>query len=259
MHLPWHARCSPSLARRFLGTPMLLLLLLVVLAGCMRVERSLTINSDGSGVYVLTVGFRQPKPGDPQSVPTNDVTAMEGFGAHVQRQGGTYRRYDAQGYTYWSYTRPFTSLSQADTLLQEDPRQDDATHFPLLFKDALHITTESGVFRSTVVHVTGTISLADPSGNAQKDWSAATESIAITMSGGVRAHQGGAQSGNTVTYTIAYNESATVDVTGSVPQASGANPAGLALLLALIALVLAILGFLLLLRRRAPTVASRSF
>src|SRR5262249_5548985 len=154
-------------------------------------------------------------------VPSNDVTAMEGFGAHVQRQGGTYRRYDAQGYTYWSYTRPFTSLSQANTLLQEDPRQDDSTHFPLLYKDALHITTESGLFRPTIAHVTGKISLADPSGEARKDWSAATESITITMPSGVRTHQGGAQKGNSVTYTIAYNESAVVDVTGSVPQAVG--------------------------------------
>src|SRR5215813_1900086 len=111
MRSRWHARRSPSRAGRLLGISLplplplplllLLLLLLMVLTGCMRVERALTINGDGSGVYVLTVGFRQPKPGEPTSIPANDITAMEGFGAHVERQGGTYRRYDTQDYSYW--------------------------------------------------------------------------------------------------------------------------------------------------------------
>jgi hypothetical protein len=258
MRLRWHARSAPTSVRRVLGMTPLLLILLVALASCMRVERALTINGDGSGVYVLTVGFRQPTSGDPQSIPTNDIAAMEAFGAHVERQGGTYRRYDMQGYSYWSFTRPFTSLTQADALLQEDPRQDDQTHFPLLYHDQLHVAVESELARASTVHVTGTISLADLTGQAKKNWSDATESITITLPDGVSAHQGGAQDGNSVTYKIAYNESATVDVTGSVPQASGANPAGLALVLALLALVLALLGCFLLLRRRAPATTGHS-
>jgi len=219
----------------------LLLGLALALGGCMRVERTFTINADGSGVYVLTVGFRQPQQGDP-SPPANVKTTMEAFGAHVQQQGGTYRRYDEQGYTYWSYTRQFTSVSQAQELLQDDPRQYDANHSPLLYKDRLNVSEQPGLFGSTF-RVSGTISLVDVFHNAQT-WQDATESVTITMPNGVSAHQGGTLDGNSVTYTIHYNESATVDVRGPANTTNGSGALALVLVvgIALLALALAALG-----------------
>jgi hypothetical protein len=237
---------------------MALLLVLVVLAGCMRVQRSFTLNSDGSGVYVLTIGVRYPKPGDPTSIPAKNTVALEAFGAHVQKQGGSYRRYDEQGYTYWSYTRPFTSVSQADALLREDPRQDDQTHFPVLYHDTLRITTHSWPLAPKTYQVTGTISLADLTGDAKKSWLDATESLTITLPGGVRAHQGGVQDGNSVTYTIGYNQTATVDVTGSAEQAGKGDIWVLAVVLAVVALALAAVGAMLLYRATHAPVARPS-
>lgn len=253
MRFSWHRLQPPlhlpaPLTIRRLGTLVALLLAILVLGGCMRVQRSFTLNEDGSGVYVLTIGVRYPTPGDPTSIPASNVTAMEAFGAHVQQRGGSYRRYDEQGYTYWSYTRPFTSVSQADALLQEDPRQEDQTHFLVLYHDILHVTTQSGLLRSTAYHVTGTISLADMTGNAEQNWRDATESLTITMAGGVRTHQGGVQNGNSVTYTIGYNQTAKVDVTGSASQTNRAGITVLAIVIALVAFALAALGVWLLRR-----------
>ena len=196
------------------GVVILVVFALLALAGCMHVDRALTFNGDGSGIYVLTVGFREPKSGDQNSLSAGVVTTMDAFGAHVQQQGGTFRRYDDQSYAYWEYRRPFTSLSQADTFLQEDPRQDDPNHTPLLYADSLHVATGAG-FGTSSIHVSGTISLLDPDGKSPS-WKDATERLAITMANGISAHDGGAQDNDTVTYTIHYNESASVDVTGNV-------------------------------------------
>ncbi len=225
---------------RPLATVILLLGLALALGGCMRVERTFTINSDGSGVYLLTVGFRQPQQGDSSSVPANTKTTMEAFGAHVKQQGGAYQSYDEQGYTYWSYTRPFAAISQGEALLQDDPRQYDANHSPLLYHDSLHVSEEPGLFGSTF-HVSGSISLVDLFNNAQA-WQDAIEAVTITMPNGVSAHQGGTLDGHSVTYTIHYNESTRVDVRGMVSQSNG-GVGVLALGIALVALALASLGF----------------
>ncbi|HEV2237524.1 MAG TPA: hypothetical protein VGR57_12750 [Ktedonobacterales bacterium] len=227
---------APRRATRPLALVMLLGCL--ALTGCMSVQRSLTLNGDGSGVYDLTIGVRYPTPGDPTSIPANNAAALATFGADVQRQGGSYQTYDANGSRYWRYTRPFTSIAAADSLLQADPRQDDPTHFAVLFHDMLHVAVEHGVFGATSYHVTGTISLVDVTGNAAQTWRDASETLTITMANGLRGHRGGAQNGSSVTYTIGYNQSATVDVTGTGDPASPA----LSVLLAALAVVLAGVG-----------------
>lgn len=217
-------------ARRRTPLLALLLVLVVALSGCMRVNRGLHLNSDGSGVYTLAIGFREPIPGNPGSVSADIVRVMEAFGAHVRQTGGSSLRSEAGGYAYWTFTRPFASVIEADTLLQEDPRQDDPQKTPVLFRDTLHVAQETRLF-STIFHVTGTISLVDTFNNAQT-WQDATESLGITMAGGIVAYKGGVRQGTTVTYTIHYNESAAVDVSGRVatsptsrnPAASASDP-----------------------------------
>jgi hypothetical protein len=150
---------------------------------------------------------------------------MEAFGAHVKQEGGTYRHYTSQNYVYWAYTSSFSSVASGNGLLQEDPRQYDQNHIPVLFKDALTISKVVGS-STTLYRVTGMISLADPLGNSTS-WRDATESVAITMANGISAHHGGALTGNTVTYTIAYNQKVAIDVTGNVsatPQVQSATP-----------------------------------
>ena len=235
----WRPTRVNALATRLLAA--LALALCLSLAGCMSVQRSLTFNGDGSGVYALTIGVRYPTPGDPTSIPASNTAALETFGADVQAQGGSYRTYDANGSRYWAYTRPFANVTAAEQVLQEDPRQDDATHFAVLYHDTLHVAVEHDLFGASTYHVTGLISLVDLTGNAAQYWRDATETLTITMANGLRGHKGGTQDGSSVTYAIGYNQSAAVDVTGSGDLA---NP-GLSILLALLAVALAGTGIVL--------------
>jgi hypothetical protein len=235
---------------RRLALAALVLICVVPLAGCVRINRALQINGDGSGIYTLTVGVREPQPNDPSSVSARIVAPLEAFGAHVQATGGSFSRAEDQGYAAWVYTRPFTSVAAANDLLQEDPRQDDPTHSPVLFHDRLKVERETRL-TSAVFHITGAISLADPLGTAQS-WRDANESVSITLPNGILSQQGGVRQGNTVTYTIRYNQSATIDVAGPVGGASGLYNDDVRWLaagvLALIALVFLVLGIRLLRR-----------
>jgi hypothetical protein len=196
-------------------------LAVVLLTGCMRVERALVIDGDGSGSYTLTIGFPEPAPGDPTGISSKIVAPMDAFGAHVQQEGGTYRRYTSQNYVYWVYTSPFSTLASGNSLLQEDPRQYDQNHIPVLFNDTLKVSKVVGS-STTLYQVTGTISLADPLGKSTS-WRDAIESVAITMANGVSTYYGGTLTGNTVTYTIAYNQTVTIDVTGNVSATPGVS------------------------------------
>jgi len=224
----------------------LALILAVSLAGCMRVQRTLQVNRDGSGAYTLTVGFREPTPGNPASLNPAITNAMSAFAVSVESNGGASRTFDDQGYAYWTFTRTFSTTKAGDDVLQDDPRRFDPTATPILFHDSLHLTRASTPLGATF-HVTGTLSLVDHLGTAQ-NWRDATESLTITMPGGISDHRGGIHDGDSITYTIGYNQSATVDVTGGAPAARVA-PLALAALFAALALILAALGIRLL---RAP-------
>jgi hypothetical protein len=237
------------------------LVLAVGMAGCMRVDRAVQVNSDGSGIYTLTIAFRQPRAGDPSSVPQQVTTPMEAFGAHVRQTGGSALRTDDQGYAIWTFTRPFVSVGEADQFFQEDPRQNDPNHTPILNHDSLHIVKETR-FSSAVFRVTGTLSLVDLL-NTAHDWRDATERVSITLAGGVLFQRGGLQQGNTVTYTIHYNESATVDVEGRVGNASDVFfttvPLLLEAVLLLASVLLLVLGVRLLHSARARAQPPRKY
>jgi hypothetical protein len=237
-------------SHRILQIAALALALAVALAGCMRVDRALVVSGDGSGTYTLTIGFREPAPNDPSSIAQDIVTTMEVFGAHVQQAGGSYRRYEDQGYEYWAFTRSFSSAAQANALLQDDPRQYDPNHSPVLYRDSLHIARENRLF-TTRLHVTGEISLADPFGKAA-NWKDATETVVITMPDGIISYQGGARDGDTITYSIQYNQSAAIDVVGDTRATGGTIPSiafvSGEVVLVLLAVILVVLGIRLLRR-----------
>jgi hypothetical protein len=242
-----------STFRRLLASTSLVLLFTLLLSGCMRVEREMRLNGDGSGSYALMLGFREPASGDPDSVSEKAVVPLNAFAGHVQDTGGTTTRSQEQGYAYWTFTRPFHTLAEANTLLQEDPRQYDPDHTPVLYRDSLRVTRETQLL-STVYRIKGTISLVDLLGNAQS-WSDATERLTITIPEGIISATGGARQGESVTYTIHYNESAQVDVVGRVGGSQ--NALGVAPLLAggvcgVLALALLVVGIRLL-RRPAAT------
>lgn len=241
-------------AGRATAIALVLTILALAVSGCMRVARTLQVNADGSGFYALTIGFREPRAGDPSSVATQVSEPMDAFAAHVQQTGGSYRRYSDQTYAYWAFTRSFDSVTAADALLQDGPQQFDANHNPVLFRDTLHIRREPGLL-GTTYHITGTLSLVDLLNNAQ-NWQEATETLTVTMPGGIRSAHGGTRAGNSVTYTIAYNQSATVDVVG---EAGGAlSPFALvAVALGLVAVALAVIGFVLVTRASKAARAAR--
>jgi hypothetical protein len=132
-------------------------------------------------------------------------------------------------------------VETANAFLQEDPRQDDQTHAPVLYHDSLHLTLENWLFTSRL-HLTGKISLVDLTGKAT-NWADATETLTITLPDGIAASRGGTRGGNSITYTIGYNQSATVEVQGSSSLSNGAVPS---LLVSILALVLAGLAVVLL-------------
>jgi hypothetical protein len=225
------------------------LTLILLLTGCMRVDRQFRLNGDGSGSYTLTLGFREPTSGDPDSVSDKVVIPLNAFADHVQATNGSVTRYEDQGYAYWTFTRPFTAVAEANALLQEDPRQYDPNHSPVLYRDSLHVARETR-FLSTVFHISGAISLVDVLNNAQS-WSDATERLTITMPEGIISATGGARQGESVTYTIHYNESTQIDVVGRVSDSQntlGAAPLIVGGALGVLAVALLVVGFRLLRR-----------
>lgn len=222
------------------------LLLALLLAGCVHADRSVTLNNDDTGVYTFSVGLSDQM----MSLGgANLVTSMNTFGDQVTQDGGSYSRYEDNGYSYWKYVRPFTSVKQLDTFLRESPQNGSGTNPDE--QNTLYVAESAGFF-STTYHITGHLSLEFPDANQPtrdllKD---ARESFAITLPGWVSEQRGGDLSGKTVTYTVHFGESATVDVTGG-----GFNLPHIALVLGglLLALALFIMGMVLVTRGNRPT------
>lgn len=196
------------------------LLLALTLAGCVHADRVVTLNSDGTGTYTYTIGLSA------QMMTLGGATlsdSMNKYGDQVKQDGGTYSQYDDSGYTYWKYVRPFNSVSQLDTFLGQSPQTGSnsgsgvgSTSNPT---DTVNVTEQPSFF-ATSFHVTGRMSLVvqDASLAVRDLLQDARLSLAVTMPGWVSQQQGGDLNGNTVTYTVHYGESATIDVTGGGPN-----------------------------------------
>jgi hypothetical protein len=230
-----------------LAAVLICLLLALSLAGCVHADRAIALNSDGSGTYTFTIGLSS------QLVDLGGgslTDSMNQYGDQVKQDGGSYSRYVDGGYSYWKYVRPFTSVSQLDDFLNETPQGQAGGN--LNNADEAHVAAQAGFF-STTYHATGHMSLQVPNADqtTRDILTDARESFAITMPNWVSEHHGGQQSGNTVIYTVHFDEAATIDVTGI-----GLNVPHIALVAGgvLLAIILIIVGVLLLLRRsrRAP-------
>jgi hypothetical protein len=236
------------------------LVLALTLSGCVHADRSVRLNTDGSGSYTFTLGFSDQV----LSLGGGDfVKQMNSCGDTVKAAGGSYRQYADSGYGNWAFTWPFKSVAALNQLIQNSSALCGAGGsasaasggLTASATDFFKVTETPGFFANTF-HATGQMSMVssasspDPS-TAQllKD---ARESFAITFPTYVSAHTGGVASGNTVTYTVHYNEATTIDTTGG-----GINAIAMAEVaaLALIVLLGAVVGFFLL-RRRVPAEAA---
>ena len=237
---------------------LLCLLLALTLAACVHADRTIAFNSDGTGTYTYTIGLSA------QMISLGGSTLTQGmdkFGDQIKQDGGTYSRYDDSGYTYWKYVRPFTSVTQLDTFLGQSPQTNAGSSSGAgsnsNMADWVNVTEQPGFF-ATTFHVTGQMSLVVPDANQSvndllKD---ARLSVTITMPGWVSAQSGGNLNGNTVTYTVHFGESATIDVTGG-----GLNLPHIALVAGgvLLALALFIIGLILLRRGNRHPVETAAY
>ena len=239
----------------------LLLALMLSLTACMHVDRSVTLHSDGSGSYVLTIGFSEQL----VSLASDQISSnMDDFGQKVKQQGGSYRHYDDTGYSYWAYTRPFKTIADLNQLVQETPQAGDSASAGVATpgQDTLAFAQQSG-FLSTTFHVTGHMSMVVPP-SALGDTGGVDitqylkdmrESFSVTMPGSIASHRGGVVSGNTVTYTVHYGEQTDIDVVGGGLNLGPLLPIGAAVI---VIVLLAIVGAILWSRRRRA-VASHEY
>lgn len=231
----------------------LLLTCAVLLSSCFHLDRGVKLNGDGSGSYTLSLGLNEALVGLAGDTLTKN---MDERGQQVKQQGGDYRHFDQDGYSVWVFTRSFKSVSELNLLLQENPATNPGGGIavPSQTQDALAVTETPGFFVNSF-HVTGHISLKglnDSSANGSGLGTAsflkdARESVSITMPGWITSYStsGKAQS-NTVTYTIHYNEEATIDVAGGA-----VNPTAIYIAAGSGLLVVLLVGGVILWRRRS--------
>jgi hypothetical protein len=237
----------------------LLLLFTYALSGCTHLDRGVRLNGDGSGSYSYAVGLSSQL----VSLASDQITkSMDEAGSKVKAQGGAYRHYEDTGYSYWEFTRPFSSVSQLNQMLQESgvPGVDttsgslpDASSLASQPTSTIAVSQESSLFTNTF-HVTGQMnfpgfdpSALNPGGTGVPGLPADTltqinglladahEKFAIAMPGWITSHDGGTVDGNTVTYIVHPGDSVTIDVVGGGLNTAVVYPlAGGALLLVLL-------------------------
>lgn len=228
----------------------------VLLNGCIHADSDLKLNGDGSGSYTLSLGLSEAfvsLAGD------QFVESMDKSGQQTKQAGGDYRHFDQDGYSVWMFTRSFKSISELNALLRENPASSAAAagssgSASSPSEGILSVTETPGFFVNTF-HVTGLLSLKDLDSASTDEggidvsqyFKDARESASITMPGWISSHgTGGTAQGNTVTYTVHYNEEALIDVTGG-----GVNPTAIFIAAGTGLLILLIIGGIIFWRRRS--------
>lgn len=227
------------------------LILALALSGCIHEDRSVSLNSDGSGTYTLALGLSDQV----LALGGDQIGAsMDQIGAQVKHEGGNYSKHDDGSYTVWTFTRPFKSVADLNTLLQRPLTASSVggTAPPPASADSFNVSVSSGFFIKSF-HVTGHMSMLTPNDHPANPGGVGVpqvlkdmrESFAITMPGWISAHSGGTVSGNTITYTIHYGQQTSIDVTGGALTGAGiASIAG-----GVVLLLIVIAGVVLLLMR----------
>jgi hypothetical protein len=203
----------------------LLLTLVVALSGCVRIDRDVRVNDDGSGTYTLTIGVRRDLA---TAYGPSFVNQMTEYGESVKAKGGSYGRTDDDTYTYWKFTRPFRTPDDLNQALANLPSVTLGSS-TLSSQDQLKLTENSGLFVNDF-RLAGTISLI-PDGQVnsttQDLFKDAHNTLVITMPGMLTSHSGGTQSGNSITYTVGFARTAEVNVASRAVNWKTVTPAGL--------------------------------
>jgi hypothetical protein len=207
----------------------LLIVLALSLTGCVRADLNVNVKADGSGNYTQTYGISKQLA----------ISGMDQFMQELDDQGkttvsskgGTYRVYSDNDYGYVEWKHDFKNVDELNGLLKDAfSSQDSLTSGA--GSTTGNTTNDSSLQASKSgdqIHITGkldftidTSSLSALGGSTIDPATMFKDAyirVAVTMPH-IASHQGGSISGNTVTYTVKYNEKATVDVVG--------GPAGLA-------------------------------
>lgn len=244
--------------KRYSATIGLLVALAISLAGCVHIDRAVTINNDGSGSYTLTIGFSEQL----LSLAGGDqfTTGMDSYGQQVKSDGGSYRQYDDAGYKYWAYTRPYKTIADLNQLVQQAPQTGNSVGSSgstpsLTQSDTLTFSEQPG-FLGNSFHVTGHMSMIVPQSatdtggvDVSTYLNDMRESFSVTMPGSITSHKGGSVSGNTVSYTIHYGQQTDIDVVGGGFNTALLLPIGIAV----VVILLLIGGFIFWRRRRSAT------
>jgi hypothetical protein len=208
-----------------LGVFALLLAIVLALSGCVRIDRDIHVNDDGSGTYALTIGFKRDLATAYGPALVNQMTE---YGESVKAKGGTYGRTDDDTYTYWTFTRAFRTPDDLNQALANLPSVTLGSS-TLSSQDQLKLIENSGPFVNDF-RLAGTISLI-PDGQVnsttQDLFKDAHNTLVITMPGMLTSHSGGAQSGNTITYTVGYAQTAEVNVASRAVNWRTVTPGGL--------------------------------
>jgi hypothetical protein len=233
-----------------------MLLLVLTLTGCVHADRSVQLNADGSGSYTFTLGFSDQVLSLGGS---NFKSQMNTCGESVKAHGGSYRQFEEAGYGNWAFTWPFKSVASLNQLIQDSTSlcntagssSSSSGGLSANPTDYFKVTESRGFFANTF-HATGSMSMVDqsstPDPSSAQLLKDARESFAITFPSFVGAHTGGVVHGNTITYTVHYNEATTIDATGGGYNVTGFLSVGA---LALVLLLGAIVAWLYVRRRNA--------
>lgn len=215
--------------RRAFPVVALFALLALALSGCVHVDRSVKLNSDGSGAYTLNLGLSQ------QLVSLGGaslISQLDACEATEKAQGASVSKYSQDTYTYWSFTWKFSNVTALNDLLRTAPQGCDASGLPAGASsnatEFFQVVRHSSGF-TTSFHVTGQLNFALDSSVANNPAYTqllrdAHETFAITMPGGVSSHNGGTVSGDTITYTVHVNQVANIDVSSSAVNITAVLP-----------------------------------
>jgi hypothetical protein len=201
----------------------LLLVLCCALSGCVRLQRSVKLNSDGTGTFSFMLAFSD------KLIPfagASFASQMNACGDSVKANGGSFSAADSGGYSAWTFSWPFSTIDRLNDLLRMDTAfcTIPNTNVPasVTAADTFGVTTHTHFLTTTFV-VTGHLSFPlQATGSTSSDPNTAAllkeaySSFSVTMPGWISSQSaGGSVSGSTVTYTAHAGDTLDFQIVGS--------------------------------------------